>query len=46
MEQCQILCEYSIFVDRVKYYNRKNELGIAIDLAIDECIEKGVLLTF
>ena len=46
MEQCQILCEYSIFVDRVKYYNRKNELGIAIDLAIDECIEKGVLVDF
>lgn len=45
MEKCRRLEEYSIFVDTVRKYSLKEYLNLedAITLAIDECIEKGVL---
>lgn len=46
MEKCSRLEEYAIFVAAVRKYavNKKLELGEAISEAMDECIEKGVLL--
>ena len=44
MERCKRLEEYSIFVATVREY-KKEEVSFveAITLAIDECIEKGIL---
>lgn len=46
-EKCKVLREYGIFVDKIRIY-RKNgkELEEAIDDAISDCIEEGVLKTF
>lgn len=44
MEKCKRLKGYAIFVDRVRSYAAKmDSLEKAVDRAIDECIEKGVL---
>ena len=45
MEKCRRLEEYSLFVATVRNYKQKDiSLRKAITLAIDECIEKGILL--
>ena len=46
MEKCRCLEEYAIFIATVREYaaDKKRSLGTAITLAIDECIEKGILL--
>ena len=46
MEECRRLEEYVIFIATVREYaaDKKRSLGTAITLAIDECIEKGILL--
>ena len=46
MEKCRRLEEYAIFIATVREYaaDKKRSLGTAITLAIDECIEKGILL--
>lgn len=46
MEKCRRLEEYAIFIATVRKYaaDEKLSLGDAITIAIDECIEKGVLL--
>lgn len=44
MEKCTRLMHYSIFIDTVnKYISEYKSLDIAINLAIDECIQKGIL---
>lgn len=43
MEKCQTLAEYSIFVGKVKAYQKEMELKDAIWYAIEECIAAGVL---
>lgn len=44
---CGILREYAAFVGYVRYYNEYyGELEAAINLAIDRCIEEGVLAEF
>jgi predicted transposase YdaD len=46
MEKCRRLEEYAIFIATVREYaaDKKRSLGEAITLAIDACIEKGILL--
>ena len=45
MEKCRRLEEYSIFIATVRKYKKENHsLKKAITLAIDECIENGILL--
>lgn len=46
MEKCRCLEEYAIFIATVREYaaDKKRSLGTAITLAIDACIEKGILL--
>ena len=46
MEKCRRREEYAIFIATVREYaaDKKRSLGTAITLAIDECIEKGILL--
>ena len=42
--KCKILGEYSSFVDCVRKYSKINkDFTIAIDKAVNECIEKGIL---
>lgn len=45
MEKCRRLEEYAYFVASVRKYaiEKKMELGEAITLAMEECIEKGIL---
>ena len=46
MEKCKRLEEYAVFVATVRKYaeDKTLNLGDAITIAIDECIEKGILL--
>ena len=46
MEKCRRLEEYAIFIATVREYaaDKKRSLSEAITLAIDACIEKGILL--
>ena len=46
MEKCKTLHDYAIFVDLVRKYRKNMKLGEAIDRAVTECIEKGVLAEF
>ena len=42
--KCKILGEYSYFVECARKYSKKYEdFSIAIDNAVEECIEKGIL---
>ena len=43
MESCRPLMEYSYFVQKVKEYSEKYGRDQAIELAVDECINKGIL---
>ena len=44
MIKCKILGEYSYFVECARKYSKKYEdFSIAIDNAVEECIEKGIL---
>ena len=52
LEKCEVLKQYMTFVDYVKYYlsqqdgDNDDDLKKAINLAIDRCIEEGVLVEF
>ena len=52
LEKCEVLKQYMTFVDYVKYYlsqlddDDEDDLKRAINLAIDRCIEEGVLVEF
>ena len=44
LEKCRILEEYSIFIQRVREYNRNSkDLTTAINKAVDECIKDNIL---
>ena len=44
MKKCRKLEEYSIFVARIRQYqNEGNDIGEAVDYAVDDCIREGVL---
>jgi hypothetical protein len=49
LAKCQVLREYMIFVDYVRYYQQEEDedhLDVAINRAIDRCIEENVLKEF
>ncbi len=46
MEKCKTLHDYAIFVDLVRKYRKNMKLADAIERAVTECIEKGVLAEF
>jgi hypothetical protein len=49
LAKCQVLREYMIFVDYVRYYQKEEDedhLDAAINRAIDRCIEENVLKEF
>ena len=50
MTACRMLEEYAIFIDKVRGYIEPNmepaELEKAMDRAVDECLEEGVLAEF
>lgn len=46
MEACSTLKEYSKFVEKVRDYTKTLELNIALDKAVTECIEEGILADF
>lgn len=46
LEHCRTLREYSIFLDKIKAYNKTLELSEAIQKAMDECIAEDVLQNF
>ena len=43
MEQCQILREYAHYVAKVRNYTKEMELDAAVERAVNECIQKGIL---
>lgn len=46
MKKCRILSEYSIFISRVKEYNKHMDTAIAIHRAVEDCIKENVLSDF
>lgn len=45
-EQCETLAEYMQYVEKVRAYVREMPIGDAVDRAVDECIEQGILREF
>lgn len=45
-ECCQILKEYTQYVERVRSYSRKLSLEDAVEQAVTECIREGILENF
>ena len=43
MEKCKILWEYAVFIGKVRTYTESMNIELAIDKAVDECIEQGIL---
>ena len=47
MEQCQILREYAILIDTIRRYQKMyDDTEEAVTRAVDECIEKSILVDF
>ena len=46
MEQCQILKEYADFVARVRQHQKTLPVKTAIEQAVQECIQEGILKEF
>ena len=48
MEQCQTLKEYAQYVARVRKYTSSAELSLeeAVERAVDECVQEGILSEF
>ena len=46
MEQCRILKEYAQYVARVRIYAKEMELNVAVERAVNECIQEGILADF
>lgn len=46
MEQCQILKEYAQYVAKVREYAGKTELNEAVEQAVNDCIQNGILAEF
>ena len=45
-EACRTLKEYAIYTDKIRKYTEKMSLEDAVELAICECIEEGILKEF
>lgn len=46
MSDCHILFEYMEYTDRVRHYAKEMPLAEAVERAVDECIEEGILSGF
>ena len=46
LAKCKALEGYVTFVDKVRNYNKNMPLRNAVDQAVDECVESGVLEEF
>ena len=46
MEQCQTLKEYAQYVIRVRNYAKEMKLDEAVERAVNECIQEGILSEF
>lgn len=46
MEQCHILREYAQYVAKVREYARISELNAAVEQAVNDCIQNGILAEF
>lgn len=46
MEQCRLLYEYTIYVDRVREHTLRYDLETAVTMAVDSCIREGILADF
>lgn len=46
LKKCKALGGYVTFVDKVRNYNKSMSLTEAVDQAVDECVENGVLEEF
>ena len=46
MESCQILKEYAQYVSKVRTYKKKLKLNEAVEKAVEECIQEGILREF
>ena len=46
LENCHILGEYAQYVDRVRKYATQMDLNHAVEQAITECIQEGILAEF
>ncbi len=46
MEQCQTLREYAQYVAKVRKYIREMSLDAAVERAVNECIQEGILEDF
>jgi len=46
LEQCQTLKEYAIYVKKVRTYAKSMKVEEAVDRAVTECINEGILQEF
>ena len=46
LDRCRILKEYTEFNERVRKYKKVMPIKKAVDLAVEECIEEGILAEF
>ncbi|MBQ4563599.1 MAG: hypothetical protein IJA58_03855 [Lachnospiraceae bacterium] len=46
MEQCRLLYEYTVYVERVREYALLYDLETAVTMAVDHCIRDGILADF
>lgn len=46
MEQCQILREYAQYVAKVREYAGSTDLDAAVEQAVNDCIQNGILAEF
>ena len=46
MEQCRTLREYAQYVGKVRKYTREMSLDAAVERAVNECIQEGILEEF
>ena len=46
MQHCSTLNEYAQYVARVRHYATDMPLNQAVECAVDECIQKGILTEF
>jgi hypothetical protein len=46
MEQCKDLNDYAVYVAKVREYAMKYDIKVAVEYAITECIQQGILAEF
>lgn len=46
MEECRTLREYAQYVDKVRRYSNEMELNTAVERAVSESIQEGILKEF